>query len=393
MVQGYGLLCGAPGRGQSLTADSGLGPRTDRMVTWLGPPDSRAVRGIGLQARNRSWRLRGMSGRRTASPAGAPLADHLSAVQLGYGGASLRISAACLREYRSLGASLAGGWNRGEFSGDFETLAWRQEPNIPVTGAAVLRLRWRLGRAAGLEGQWGFADLPSGPGLASRPQVLPGWSGQGTVLRGFIRGGPGLEVRALIHLAQHLDRVGVRNKYRKVLADLQVYKKWGPRFDLAVRYRGTGTQGWSWSPRYPWLPPEAGRQQKKSILSVQFNGRWSGLQGGFLVRTYGLDSLSGSGRRSLVKLSARFSPAGNLKLRGAWVTAWGDPVDLVSAIVPVAGMVLPRHWGTWRSETVLGAEWSARRARLQGAGSWRQPEGLDRVGALLTVWLEAGYTW
>jgi hypothetical protein len=393
LVQGYGLLCGAPGRGQSLTADSGLGPRTERMVTWLGPPDTRTVKGIGLQARYRSWRLRWMGGHRTALPAGAQPGEKISVVQVGWNRNNFRISAAGLQEYRSRGASLAGGWNHRSIFGSFETLAWRAAPGIPITGAAVLRLRWGIGRAAGLEGQWGFADLASAPGLASRPGVLPGWSGQGYVLRGFLRAGPGMDVRALVHLAQNLDRVGVRNKYRKALVDLQVTKKWSPRFDLAVRCRSSGTQSWSWSERYPWLPPEAGRPQQRTILSAKITGKWSGLRAGCLVRTYGMDALSGPGRRSLFNISAGYNPGGNWKLRGAWVTAWGDPVDLVSAIVPVAGMVLPRHWGAWRSETVLGAEWSNRRARMQGAGSWRQPEGQARIGAVLTLWLEAGFRW
>jgi len=131
-------------------------------------------------------------------------------------------------------------------------------------------------------------------------------------------------------------------------------------------------------------------QGNKILLKA---GQWSDWLAGCLLRSYGLDAASGSGRRSLFNLSARYGLSPNWKLRGAWVTAWGDPVDLVSAIVPVTGMVLPRHWGAWRSEMVLGGEWRHRRARVQAAGSWRQPEARDQLPAVLTLWLEAGIRW
>lgn len=393
LVQGYGLLCGAPGRGQSLAADAGLGPRTERLTTWLGAPDYRAVTGVGLQAHYRSWRLRMMSGHRSVVPAGAQMGNRIRVLQVSWTGSGLKVSAAALSEYRSQGISISGTWNHPALSGSFETLAWKVAPEIPATGAAVLRLKWRLGSSAGLEGQWGASGLPAAPGLASRPGVLSGWAGHGYVLRGFVRAGPGLMVRALVHRARHLDRVGIRHNIGKVLADFLLEKKVSSQVDLVVRYRSTGTQSWSWSERYPWQQPLAGRPQHRTVLSVQVARACSLWRARCLVRSYGLDGSSGSGRRSLFSLSARYSPRGNWKLRGAWTTAWGDPVDLVSAIVPLTGMVLPRHWGGWRSETVLGAEWRYHRVRLQAAGSWRQPEKGQRVGPVWTLWLEAGFRW
>jgi hypothetical protein len=254
-------------------------------------------------------------------------------------------------------------------------------------------LKWRIGPKAGLEGQWGISDLASAPGLGSRPGVLSGWSGQGYALRGFIRADPGLDVRALVHLAQNLDRLGVRNKIGKALVDFQFRKKVSPQVDLAVRYRGAGARSMSWSERYPWQRPEPGRPQKRTVLSAKATGQWPRWRAVCLVRSYALDVSSGSGRRSLFNLSARFEPDLAWKLRGSWVTAWGDPVDLVSAIVPVTGMVLPRHWGRWQSETVLGAEWQGYGTRVQAAGSWRQSERTEAVGAVWTVWLEAGFRW
>ncbi len=101
----------------------------------------------------------------------------------------------------------------------------------------------------------------------------------------------------------------------------------------------------------------------------------------------------GNGRRSLISLTGKYRAGRTWKLRGGWVTAWGDPVDLVSAISPLAGFVLPRHWGRWRSETVLGLEWVGRGARVQAAGSLRQPEPASGERNVGTIWVEAGARW
>jgi hypothetical protein len=46
----------------------------------------------------------------------------------------------------------------------------------------------------------------------------------------------------------------------------------------------------------------------------------------------------------------------------------------VTAIAPVPGRVLPRHWGAWRSAWSIGAGFAAAAVRLHGALLVRHPD-------------------
>lgn len=291
------------------------------------------------------------------------------------------------------GVSLAGGMRNKPIYGSFETMVWQSAPGIPPTGAAVLQVGWKPAAGSGIEGLLGYADLAGPPGLASRPPVLPGWDGRGMALRGFTRTSSGSVLRAMVHLGHNLDRVGLRNREVKTLIDLQAGKKISKQVELAVRYRSTDIRTWGWLERYPWQPPRETDSKRRTIISVQFVLERPRLRSRLMLRSYGLGREVDSGRRSLVSLTGRYVLGKGWKFRGSWVTAWGDPVDLVSAISPLTGMVLPRHWGRWRSETVLGLEWVSGGARIQAAGSMRNPEpgGGERI--LHTVWVEIGAHW
>jgi len=391
LVQGYGLLIGAPGRGSSLAADSGFASRIERLVTWLGTADSRSLSGFAGRAGYGNWSLRFLNGR-PGKAAGNPNV-RTSVVQLGCHRRGWRISVSGLSGNLERGVSLAGGIKGKALFGSFETLAWKVAPGIPATGAAVLHVGWNPAKGSGLEGLLAFADLAGAPGMASRPAVLPGWDGRGLALRGFTRTSSGLALRAMVHLGRNLDRGGVRSRKEKFLIDLQAGKKMSPLVDLAVRYRRTDLRAWHWSERYPWQPPHVEGAQRRTIISAQVVLERSGMRGRLLVRSYGLDNESGTGRRSLISLTGRYPVGQAWKLRGAWVTAWGDPVDLVSAISPLPTLVLPRHWGRWRSETVLGLEWFGGGARVQAAVSWRHPEPESGERPVQTIWVEAKVHW
>lgn len=238
-----------------------------------------------------------------------------------------------------------------------------------------------------------MADLTSPPPLANRPAILSGWTGQGFALRGYTRTGEGTVIRAMVHQGRHREVAGSPRKEGRFLVDLQARRRLSAGFEVAVRYRRTEYRSWSWSPRYTWQPPQEAVPRNRTILSARLNLEHAEMGGRLLVRSYGSGQAGSSGRRTLVGLSGdrRLSPA--WRMRGGWVTAWGDPVDLVSAVVPVTGLVLPRHWGHWRSETILGLEWMVRAARLQVAGSLRYPESASDVRPLFTLWLKADNRW
>ncbi len=82
---------------------------------------------------------------------------------------------------------------------------------------------------------------------------------------------------------------------------------------------------------------------------------------------------STSGRRTLggVRFRGRVLRKVSYLLSYQW--AWGDAIDLVSAVNPLRGLVLPRHWGKWASEILLGLEYSNRLGRIMLAFSRREP--------------------
>jgi hypothetical protein len=391
LVQGHGLLVAAPGRSPALAADTGFAPPRERLVTWLGYPDSRALSGWAMEARLKSWILRILSGRRRPTPT-VP-ARHIEIIQVGIHHRNWGISATGLSGKPAMGASLAGEWMAQPLSASFETVVWQAGHGIPPTGAAVLQVRWNPVRGSGIEGAFGLADHAKSPGLASRPPVLSGWSGQGFVLRAFTRFGSGFSMQALVHRGRHRDRTGSSSRNEKILVDLQARKTVSPFVSLAVRLRSTGLRSWSWSERYPWQPPRADMPRRRAVLSAQVTLERGAMGGRLLVRSYGLDQEGPGGRRNLIGLSGKYGVGQAWKLRGTWVTAWGEPVDLVSAIVPMTGYVLPRHWGHWRSETVLGLEWAGHGARIQVAGSIRYPELESGNSPVPTLWVEVDVRW
>lgn len=391
LVQGQGMLVAAPGRSSALAADTGFSPPPERLVTWLGYADRRALLGWGTRAKLGPWRLRILSGRQRATatlPGG-----QIDIVQAGHLQKHWRISATGLAGKGARGASLAGGWVTQPLAASFETVIWQARPGLSPTGAAVLQLRWNPAPGAGLEGQFGLADMVGAPGLASRPAVLSGWSGQGFALRGYTRTAAGLNLRALVYRGRHRDRTGSRSRNEKNLVDLQARQKVWTSVEWTVRLRSTRQQSWSWSERYPWVAPRADVPRSRTVISGQLAFMRHQMRARLLVRSYGLEQEVSGGRRTLVGLSGDHSLGPSWKMRGTWVTAWGEPVDLVSAIVPVTGLVLPRHWGHWRSETVLGLEWTGHGARIQGAGSLRYPEGEPPVLPVVTFWVEADMRW
>ncbi|MEN8007245.1 MAG: hypothetical protein ABFS42_09540 [Candidatus Krumholzibacteriota bacterium] len=391
LSHGFGLLVGPPGRGSTLAADSGFSPSAERLVTWLGAEDPRALSGYGGAVRLGSWSLRFV---REGLGEGVPDRGlRNTAAQVGVRGGNWRLSVAGQYRDAAGGASLSTGIAKGRFSGSCEAMVFKPAPGVPPAGAAVVQVKWSPVRGSGLEGQFGFADLAAAPELSRRPGVLPGWAGRGLAVRGFTRTGSGVVLKALLHLGRHLDRRGTRSRNTKMLVDLQGSRKLIPAVQLALRFRRDTRAAWEWSVRYPWQAPLPQEPYHRTIVSAQVVFEENQSRGRLMLRSYSLENGSAGGRRSLVGLSGRRVVGRGWRLRGTWVSAWGDPVDLVSAVSPLTGMVLPRHWGLWRSETVLGLERFGRMMRLQAAVSLRHPERGLEGGPVPTFWAEAGIRW
>jgi hypothetical protein len=109
------------------------------------------------------------------------------------------------------------------------------------------------------------------------------------------------------------------------------------------------------------------------------------------VRTLAVAGTGATGRRSLLAVELRWRPAGALAIRCGRCVAWGDPVDLVTALSPLPGRLVPRHWGAWREELWTGVTWGDRRASLAAAVHLRRPripapDGIEAQAAARWRW-------
>jgi hypothetical protein len=128
-------------------------------------------------------------------------------------------------------------------------------------------------------------------------------------------------------------------------------------------------------------------------MTAQISFERNRARGRLTIRTHAAEKEVGSGRRSLLGLNGHLNLGSGWRVRGTWVTAWGDPVDLVSAVSPMTGLVLPRHWGHWRSESVLGLERTGRTVRIRLAASLRRPDQDPSNNPLPSCWAEAEIRW
>lgn len=391
LAQGYGLLVGAPGRGGTLAADQGMKPRRARLVSWVGSPDPRALVGLGGRVHRGPWSVAFLRGR-PSPETGEGLAP-VSALQVTGAGRSWQLNGAVMEGPQGRGASLSWGIGAKPLIINVETMAWQPQAKIPPTIAAVGHLSWLATRDAGFEIQLGFANLGEGPQMASRPAVLPAWSGRGFALRGFVPLGDRVRMRALVYRGLAPDRSGVTGVDEKSLADIQVGRKLTREVEFRLQYRRSGRRRREWSPRFPWQPAHPVPHEIREVMTGQVVWERSGARARMVLRTLGLSTPDKEGRRTLAGLSGRLALNRSWRVKGNWTTAWGDPVDLVSAVSPMTGMVLPRHWGHWRSETIVGLEWRNRGARLQGAGSLRVPEPEMTLIPLVTFWVQAELSW
>jgi hypothetical protein len=168
----------------------------------------------------------------------------------------------------------------------------------------------------------------------------------------------------------------------------KIRKKWSWSF----RARSTAERRWSWSARFPWLPPagEPSRIRGQVQLGVQWESGERRLQ--VRVQHQREDDAGLRESRTLVTCSGRWSLGSRWRLRCGQGSAWGDPVNLMTAIAPLAGRVIPRHWGTWRSEIHLGVGWEAKWGRIWLAGARRIPAE-SRGSAHWQVWSSAEVAW
>ncbi len=342
---GYGLLVGAAGRRPGLTADAGLRSPRSGGRGWTGEPEARALAGVVLTGRAAGWQA-------TVGVGRAPDAVEPVVVVAAGRGSGLWSATGVLVAGRLMGAGLAGSWSRGPWSGSWESVWWDGgSPRDPVAGA--LAVAWRPRRSLRVEVL--AVNLPAGPSppLASGHELASGDGGRGWALRGSWRVVREVRLQGLV--SRRWRRRTVPGREVRDLVDLQACCRLGSDGTLDLRYRSTSTTSFLWSADWPWLPPTATPSGRRTTLGAtltreQDTVRWRGS-----LRTLAVGEATTVGRRGLASGEVRRGFSGGLGLRGGWHEAWGAPVDLVSALSPVPGKLVPRHWGRWRQEVWIGA--------------------------------------
>jgi len=401
LAHGFGLLVGAPGRGPSLTADGRLGSGGGRLVPWSGAAVAQTVLGAGL---NGSWHrigFRALVGRRGPSGNAGPMT---AAGQGTAGGEHWQASVLFVSDPLEKGASLTARFDDGVLAGSCEG-AWRRP-----TGARTLLTSflvqggWRPHRKSRLEIMAGWADLGPRPVMGQKQPVFGDWAGQGVAVRGTWRPAAGLGVKLLVQRGRGRQEVSAGQRRVRTLSDALLTRSWPGGWRAAARWREGAENVATWSERFPWQPPAPAWRDNRRVLSLKAGWRGERGRGQVLWRRLTLARIrqevgwESGGSRNLVTLTGGKALGKGANLRAGWSLSWGDPVDLVSAVVPYRGYVLPRHWGHWRAEHLVGLE--LRRGPWQGraAVSWRQADRQTGrqaapVADALAAWLEGVWSW
>jgi hypothetical protein len=386
---GFGLLMAPPGRSASLGADQSLGQRAARFTGWTGTVDHRTWVGLGVGLVRGRWRIHGLVGQDPDEV--EPEGTRLKFMRVAMAGSQGHVAVAALATGLSRAVSLSGVHSGDTHEGAMEGVVWLNPAGEQEGWAGVAHGAWRPNRRHGVEASWAVADRSGNWDLGSRPSVLPAWSGHGYALRFRSTPGPGMSVRGLWHQGWALPGAGPDDRSQRRLTELQWHQGLAPGWDLALRYRRSSTSRWEWSHRHPWLPAVPTPSDLKTVITGNLTYDRKTWRVGMMARTLDREAAGGSGRRSMLAFQYRTRPHPEWILRFFAATAWGQDVDLVSAIVPFAGLVLPRHWGKWRSETGLGVSRDGPRWAVRLAGGVRRPEpGREKK---LDPWMRAAWDW
>lgn len=266
---------------------------------------------------------------------------------------------------RQHGASRAGGLDLRAAAGPWlvaaEAATWRLEVTEPAGRALTATAGWR-DRRWRIEVQVAAARAAAGMPGAQRPASLPGWDGEGWAGRvsGRTDGGVRLGLLASSGRDRRPDAATGQRRTRHVLGASVggVWSAWsGAAGAWQLRWRRVDEARHAWDPAQPWLPAALDRQRSRSWLTLRAT---HDVAGGTAEVSWRRLEEAGQARNVL---GARYQRRqAGWRWRGGVMTAWGEPLDLVTVSAPVSSLLRPRHWGHWDSSVWAGCE---------GTGRWR----------------------
>lgn len=389
---GAGLLLARPGRGRTLVADGNLSRVRSRLAGWTGIQENRTVQGVGVATRFRRFNLNIMAGNLCLPDTG--FSPGIQAWTLSWVGRPSFLALSGLYAGSGRGLGLWGKVQNAFLEGAGEVACWQPRNRMDplISWQAVVSCQptedWFF--------QGGVASGSGGPGspLAVRSPLLKGDQGHGWAFRGAWRSRQG--VRMTLLATESSFRTGIMEPGRELVRawDIMATVRTAPTVSLSARLRTTSQQRWEWSDRYRWQP--ATLVHRASRIQGQVRLAWTPMKNRSLFLTGRFiqkGSPAASPVRALIGVHGLWNLNPEVQLRCGYGAAWGDPLDLVSAISPLPGLVVARHWGSWQSESFVGLGVRQWGWRFRGAVSFRRSTPLAEYQDSIQVWLESGWVW
>jgi hypothetical protein len=391
LTAGCGLLLSGPGRSGSLVADGTLISVRTRLVGKTSRPDRRTLEGGGGRIQWHRWEAQWMTGRMPDNDALA--GDLVAAGSLKYGHRKRWLGFQGLKVPGGLGwgcSGLAAG-ETWQAQAEFARRRDHASSARQLDWAASVTLRpggdWLL------EGAMTASEGKDFWGLGQRPGLLKGDEGRAWALRVAARLGPATKLAALWGQSSTRHLGSEAQLELNSTGDLILTHRPDRTWTLSSRVLVTGKDRRLWQGRFPWLPADSYPIKHKSLVQGTVGYIAPGRDLKLTAKLLRQVDASGTRWRRLWSVRGHFAVGETRRIRAGYGQAWGDEVDLVTALVPVPGRILPRHWGQWQSETHLALGWQWAGGEFWLAGSWRRPEGVEPVGGAWEAWMEGRIRW
>lgn len=243
-----------------------------------------------------------------------------------------------------------------------------------------------------LTGKWSGSDGNKGPVSGSRPGLLDNWSGAGWAWGLQYRLAGSWRVQTLLAQNQGSPSTGQDRRLRGSRRALEIKGVPWSGWHLRGRLQTHHSETLAWSPDYPWLPASliGWRDRTGATITLRSAGpsaRWT-----FALKSLRRRRKESAGRRTLASIKYRHTFTHSSGFC-SWQWAWGEAVDLVGAIQPLPSLVLPRHWGRWSSELLMGGETHGKTLSVQAAVSHRLADMGPNPAAENSYWLGALARW
>lgn len=387
---GQGALAARPGRGTSLSADDRLRPPRTGPSSGGSAFERWAATGVAARLRLGAWRFGGLAGAVQDERNGGK--DRRALVELGFETDAVAAGLVLSRNGTESGAGLAGNWRRGMLDGSGEAAGWQQDGGGDGRAFAAA-LGAQPMRSLRVEAAVAAATGRGAARAGRRSPLLPANEGSGWAVRCGYRAPGGVGARVLVSRGRGIEADATPSCVTRDLTDVDLTWRARPRTRCAVRWRNRRESVGAWSVLYPWEPVSWRPATVRNVLTLSVEQRTRRLDGRAMLRVLTDDDGERNRDRSLFGLQGGWHPGQRWRIRFAWTAAWGGDADLLSATVPIQGVMLPRHWGHWSSESLLGIETDRRRWGVRAAFSRRLPT-LEAAGKTeWTVWAGGSLRW